>query len=146
MPLEDDIDGRILVVVIILGFPFVRFVSYVFGHLPPAGIRARIRTRRLIIPGYDQVLLVPLIGAVAGVALLLAANYLWGLPSWSAGLIIGAALFYNLTARPSFAEWHLTGHHRLATWASTAPRHSFDASFDNPGDYQPHRSPEAVSS
>ena len=91
-----------------------RLGVYVAGHHPPISLLGRLFTGRLIIPGYDRVLLAPAASLLAGLLLprILTAS---GVP-WSVTYPLGAgvALALALNLPPTLATWRLTGSHRLA--------------------------------
>jgi hypothetical protein len=91
-----------------------RLWIYLYGYVPPISVFGRIATGRLVIPGYDVVLVAPLtIGLVAGV-----------LPRTLSAIGIAPLIAYPLAASvvtwlalalpPRREDWQLTGHHRIA--------------------------------
>ena len=90
-----------------------RLVVYCMKHHPPISLLGRLATGRLIIPGYDKVL----VGPIAAVAVA------WALPrvmvtlGTPAAVFVGAAISVALAIvfgmGPSLRDWHLTGEHRL---------------------------------
>jgi len=91
----------------------VRLYVYLWYHRPPISILGRILALRWIIPGFDQVLGVPMLAVIAmvGVPWLIAMT---GLPiSIVMGMSLSLVLFICLAGPPSLQHWHLTGSHRI---------------------------------
>lgn len=86
---------------------------YVTGYAPPISLLGRIATFRWIIPGYDQVFLAPIVGALL-VAFGPQALAGIGLP-WEFGIaaLIGLLVIVALSMPPTLDQWRLTGHHRI---------------------------------
>jgi hypothetical protein len=90
-----------------------RFFIYVAGCWPPISLFGRIATRRLIIPGYDIVLLGPLAAAIVALVLPLTL-ILIGLPPVAAVPLATALTITLVIALPPKLEtWNYTGHHRI---------------------------------
>jgi hypothetical protein len=94
--------------------PLYRLLIYCQGCRWPISVWGRIGTFRLVIPGYDQILVGPVCSLLPGpMALLFYLNY--PIPgeicfSVSAGLTVLVALI----TPPWLRRWRLTGQHRLA--------------------------------
>lgn len=103
-----------------LGFLFVcvvvaviRLMTFVCLHRSPVGLWTRVRTGRLICPGFDVVFVVPLLILVSTAFFMMPPVInLLGVP-----LVIGIALpwswFLAATGKPTYEKFHLTGNHRL---------------------------------
>jgi hypothetical protein len=95
------------------GVALVRLVVYRFRHAPPLSLWARIVLHRLVIPGYDRMLLAPLTlaaTAIAGARLCLwAAVY----PPLAAAVMTTLVLTLAVILPPTRRNWQLTGQHRL---------------------------------
>jgi hypothetical protein len=103
--------GLIGVAVFILGL--VRLLAYVCGYMPPISILGRIRTGRLIIPGYDKVFLAPVIVIVTGMCLPAILGYL-GVGYWlSSELTVFLVLFEAMALPPKLKDWRLTAPCRI---------------------------------
>jgi hypothetical protein len=106
--------------VICVVFAFLRWIAYCGLYWPPISLWGRVRTGRLIIPGYDYVFITPLL--MCGVSLLLPRLLL---PHLSPAVVGGttaafaAALFFN--GGPTIRSWRLTGHHRLVAGGRREP-------------------------
>ena len=129
----ETIDRSILILLVI-GFSVARWLAYWFGYLPPVSLRGRLRTGRLIIPGYDRMLIPPIVNAIIGSAMLLVFEHLQWPPSVEASTLMTSLLAYNLLAGPSFAEWRLTGHHRITSIAPCDPRLNLAGPLSYPGE------------
>lgn len=92
----------------------MRIAIYVFGFVPPISLLGRLKTGRLIIPGYDVVLVGP--AAVAIVLYLLQAVARgWNMdPVFAMPVIATICCYLTLALPPSLETWQLTGHHRIA--------------------------------
>lgn len=90
----------------------IRLVIYSHGVAPPLSFWKRLFSGRLIIPGYDRVLVTPLAGVALSVAVP-AALYAARTPApiW-AGLTTFAVLAVLLNGGPVLRVWQLTGFHR----------------------------------
>lgn len=97
----------------------LRWWAYCGTYRPPLTLLGRIVTGRLIIPGYDYVMLAPAT-ALPLSALLPFGLAMIGLP-WPVILSITAAasVAVVLIAPPSMAVWQLTGTHRAVGTAAT---------------------------
>jgi hypothetical protein len=97
----------------------VRLLAYTAACHPPISIVGRLVTRRLVIPGYDQVFIAPLCIALTA-ALGLAVTHLIG-PAYYVVTIpcaLAAQFIVAFNMGPSFRHWHLTGHHRIVSLSS----------------------------
>ena len=86
----------------------LRMLVYVFSVRPPLSLVGRIWNRQYVLPGYDEVFLVPLLLAVLGpamsmVGLQLAVPLEWFLPITTASLLLLAT-----GIGPTLEEWQLT--------------------------------------
>ncbi len=93
--------------------PAIRLAVYCTNYRPPISFWGRLVTGRWIIPGYDQVLVGPLLALVWGFALgpICAALGLDLILSLSLSIALG--LFLCLGLGPSLRVWRLTGKHRI---------------------------------
>jgi hypothetical protein len=90
-----------------------RTLSYLVGHLPPISIAGRVVTRQWILPGYDKMLVAPLVALFATFALP-QVLLLFGLPTIVAfPLSLAATVWLCFGIRPTIVEWHYTGHFRI---------------------------------
>jgi hypothetical protein len=93
---------------------FSRLIAYCRQHWSPISLWGRLWTLRWIIPGYDKVLLAPLMLIVVNVftgitiARFGQASIPYALPISETMLLLVA-----LCSRPTLRQWHLTGRHRL---------------------------------
>lgn len=95
-----------------------RLICYGNGCAPPLSWTARILLRHPIIPGYDRMLVAPLLVSVGGVgaAMML---YAWNLyPPLFAGVMVSTLVALLLGLPPTLRNWQLTGQYRM--WQ---PRH-----------------------
>lgn len=98
----------------------IRFSTYAIGSEAPLGLRARWVTRRWIVPGYDQILVAPLVVFAA------AAGLPWALAKTvdSVALVAGVSgaivLLLALALPPTRARWLLTGHRHIPRLRSGA--------------------------
>ncbi len=98
--------------VLLLG-PSFRLIRYTIYHRPPISFLGRLATGRWIIPGYDRILVAPLLALAFGVALV-PICFQVGLDSLLAyPMAIGTFLFICLGMGPSLETWRLTGNHRI---------------------------------
>ncbi len=92
----------------------IRYSVYANSRLPPLGLLGRIATGKLIIPGYDVILLAPLVILGIGCALPIVAFMVFGL-SFPIGVFICVftVLVMALGMGPSLPSWILTGEYRM---------------------------------
>ena len=89
----------------------IRLTIYCANYKPPLTFLSRILRFRLVIPGYDQALVVPLAGAILAVALPLEL-YRSGFTSPAIAVsAIGPTLLLLFTGGPALRVWQLTGYH-----------------------------------
>lgn len=93
---------------------FIRFCAYAVGSDSPLGLRGRWVTGRWIIPGYDQILVAPLIVFVAGAALPSALAKVIPSVAVVCGVCAAVVLLLALALPPTRARWLLTGHRHMA--------------------------------
>jgi hypothetical protein len=89
------------------------FVYVYDGYVPPISFLGRMFTGRIIIPGFDKILLAP-----ACIVLVF-----WELPplllrlGWSESAMFGVTMGIGMTATlaigPALNHWRLTGSHRI---------------------------------
>jgi hypothetical protein len=82
-------------------------------RVPPISLAGRYATRRWIIPGYDKVLVAPLLTILSALAL---PSLLTGLgtgPAVAGAVALTCAMLSLLTVGPSLSGWLLTGEHRI---------------------------------
>lgn len=90
-----------------------RVMQYCACYWPPISLWGRIWTGRWIIPGYDTVLVAPILAAVAAVGVPLG---LWmlGVPiPILFPVSLAAVLSITLCLPPTLKDWQLTGAHRI---------------------------------
>lgn len=98
---------------VLLFAPLIRVAVYCEGYWQPISFWGRLMTGRWIIPGYDQVLVAPLLAlAIGSLFLALAASHELE-PSMTAAVVTAMTLFICLGLGPSLRAWRLTGHHRI---------------------------------
>ncbi len=96
----------------------LRFSRYFSYGAPPISLLGRIRTGRIVIPGYDKIFVAPLVILLASILaprVLLTTVY----PPLACALIGLAIFFPFLALPPSLARWRLTGTHRILRPANT---------------------------
>jgi hypothetical protein len=90
----------------------VRVAMYCSTVRAPFNVLARIGTGRFILPGFDQVLVTPILTVVTGV---LGAAVIRRSGSWYAlaeACIAGLLWLLLLGGKPTLRNWLLTGYHR----------------------------------
>lgn len=103
---------------LILVFAFLvaafRLVIYCNGVVPPFNFLGRIRSGRLIVPGFDKIFLAPLaVVAVAVVGgIIIKRSGPWY--PMAEALVVAAVWLVLCGAGPTLSGWVLTGYHRLA--------------------------------
>lgn len=104
-----------LAVAVVLVAAVVRTTVYLVDARPPFNILGRLRTGRIVVPGFDQVFLAPILaGSVATLADLVVRFSGDWFPMTEAG-VVGMCLCILLNTGPSLKTWMLTGQNRLAT-------------------------------
>lgn len=110
----DESGGYFVLFLFIVGTTFQRVCSYCNGYAPPLSLAGRLATGRLIIPGYDQVFLAPILALIVGSAA-------WKVPGWLGvnpifvtpfAFVLVWWIIYAMP--PSLKQWRLTGNHRIA--------------------------------
>ncbi|MEN8126772.1 MAG: hypothetical protein ABFR90_03095 [Planctomycetota bacterium] len=91
-----------------------RFGRYMLKYHPPISFFGRFRTGRLIIPGYDIVLVGPIAVLIAGIVMPLLLKKIDAPHHIAFELSTSIAIFLCLACPPSFEKWHYTGKHRIA--------------------------------
>ena len=90
-----------------------RFARYVHGHAPPLGLAGRVATRRLIVPRYDYILLVPLAIVATGAAAPVALHAVGAPVDLTIAGALTLVLAVVMTAGPTVNHWRLTAAFRL---------------------------------
>ncbi len=99
--------------VVLCLFPLGRLLWYCASYRPPISLWGRIRTGHWVIPGYDRVLVAPLLAWAAGTLLALVLHSVHvGVEVW-APVVIAFVLATVLGVGPGRREWQLTGQHRM---------------------------------
>jgi hypothetical protein len=97
-----------------------RLWIYVCGFVPPISIFGRLRTGKLILPGYDVVFLAPL-AVLATSSLIATLGQQLGLsPLLYMPVAAAVSVWCGLALPPRREDWQLTGHHRIAYKFSAA--------------------------
>lgn len=110
---REDFLLLILGAVMILA-PLFRLFTYANGYLPPISVLGRLAKFRWIIPGYDQIVVAPLLAFMAGSTLEVAGTLLGVDPLIGRPVAIAVILAMCLGLGPSLKTWRLTGNHRIA--------------------------------
>jgi hypothetical protein len=114
VPTAPIAQGIVVISGLLLGF--IRWATYASGYGAPITLRGRLATGRLIIPGYDKILVAPLCLLMAAVAWQEVSNRLGlGVPA-TIGAGVAVLLFLTATLPPALGEWKLTGHHHLRSF------------------------------
>jgi hypothetical protein len=108
--------GNSLVMFLYMGLlagVYTRLTTYLPGYLPPISLLGRLRTGRIIVPGYDQVFVAPLIAVI--VPALMNAYRPAGIPDdIFHPAAVAAGLLALLGMGPDLKVWRLTGNHRIS--------------------------------
>jgi hypothetical protein len=94
--------------------PLVRLGFYTTGYKPPISLWGRLATGRLLIHGYDQALVAPLLAAAMTCMIPLLG--LWGLQLDDRivfPVTVTVVLFILTAMGPDLKKWRLTGNHRI---------------------------------
>jgi hypothetical protein len=103
--------GLVIMFGTLLGF--IRWATYASGFGAPITLRGRLATGRLVIPGYDKIVVAPLCILAAAIAWPEVAGRLGlGVPA-TIGTGCGLLLFLVATLPPALGNWKLTGDHHL---------------------------------
>jgi hypothetical protein len=116
-------EAQSLVIALGMALGLGRWLMYAAGYASPLSLRGRLATGRIVIPGYDKILVAPFCILLAAIAWPEVANRLsLGLPA-TVGIGYGMLLLLVAKLPPAFGEWKLTGHHhhRVFSRAVTAP-------------------------
>ena len=123
-PIDEDLD---------LGMPFItplfficaaRIAIYCLRFHPPYGLFGRLSLGRLIIPGYDQVFVAPILCLAISLLLPPLLDSL-GLPlELIVGFTLLLGLWILLRVGPTLADWQHTGHHRMVAGNANKKTHT----------------------
>jgi hypothetical protein len=103
--------GMVVLFGLLLGF--IRWATYASGFGAPITLRGRLSTGRLVIPGYDKILVAPICILAAAIAWPEVAGRLGlGAPA-TIGTGYALLLFLVATLPPALGNWKLTGDHHL---------------------------------
>lgn len=116
-PPEEPVSLAVIALVVGCAFgglaALVRLMMYLGHCQTPLGLWARLLTGRLVIPGYDRVLLAPLATVLVAIATA-AATYRGGTAAELAVAVnVMAPLAAALFLPPSLADWRLTGGYKM---------------------------------
>ena len=100
----------------------MRFALYCGEYNWPISLRGRIRTGKLIIPGYDYVMIAPLCAALMGWTMPTLAIGAGATPAAALGLTMSLVMLVLLLGPPSLGHWQLTGNHRVVLTPSPKDR------------------------
>jgi hypothetical protein len=101
----------------------IRFVVYISGgHLPPISLLGRIATGRIMIPGFDKILLAPACGFALSIVTPIALSRLGLTGPVCLATTVGLVLAANLGLGPDLNAWRLTGAHRIRLSGPSEPR------------------------
>jgi hypothetical protein len=92
---------------------FSRLWIYLQWHRPPISLWGRLWTLRWIIPGFDTVLVAPLMASLAAIAVPVALRFAGVELEYSIPVSLSLVLWITLNTRPTLEEWVLTGNHRI---------------------------------
>jgi len=105
-------------VIAAIGVSVIRWLVYCGTYRPPLTLLGRILRMRLILPGYDQALVIPWITLLVGITVPFALNEV-GMPAAVVGIVsVGLTLMIALTGGPNLRVWQLTGYHRMTGGAA----------------------------
>ena len=93
---------------------FFRAGVYAAIYRPPISLLGRIFTGRLIIPGYDKILIAPIYILLAGTLLPFTLGVLGVSLTLTVEISFFMIFFLALSLPPSLREWRLTGAHRIS--------------------------------
>ncbi len=103
----------VLTALFLLGMALLRYVAFCRTYRPPIDSWGRIRTFRLIIPGYDVINIAPVIAVSCACLAMWCGWWLNVSPPLVVSLASIAGSYMILEGKPSFLKWRLTGHHRV---------------------------------
>jgi hypothetical protein len=98
--------------VVILGV-IIRVLIHLPGYRPPIGLAGRLATRRLLIPGYDEVFLAPFAALLLAAALPVALEVAGVSGPARYGLTMAAVVAVLIGVGPRVREWQLTAPCRI---------------------------------
>ncbi|HEV8061114.1 MAG TPA: hypothetical protein VGP68_14640 [Gemmataceae bacterium] len=113
--------SKILCLVVVGPVPFVRLMIYAVSYANPVGLQARWSTGQWLVPGYDRVLIIPLLALSVGIV---GSGILLRLPEWgvifTSPIIVALVIYISLSMGQDLREWQLTGKHTLRRGGSNA--------------------------
>ena len=111
---EGDTTGIVMISTGFLLFGVTgRLVLYCNGYVPPLSLLGRLAHGQLIIPGYDQVFVAPLLATLVILAARWAPGWIEVYPivAHPVGMVIAWWLLFGMG--PDLHAWRLTGNHRI---------------------------------
>jgi hypothetical protein len=96
-----------------IGAGVIRWLVYCGTYRPPLTLLGRIVRMRLILPGYDQALVIPWLTLLVGITVPITLNEVGGPPPVVGMMSVGLTLMIALTGGPNLRVWQLTGYHRM---------------------------------
>lgn len=108
-----EIEGMILLALLIGMLSLFRLVVYCNGHHAPISLFGRLTTGRLIIPKFDIVLVAPAVTCLVGWTILTMGTAMQWPASIVLSLMTAAVLSLVINLGPWRSRWRLVGAHRL---------------------------------
>jgi len=110
---ENPVDARGAFIVLLIVASLARLLIYVYQGAAPVSLIGRVATGRLVLPGYDKILIAPAIAALlALITPQLLIQFDFPGPSWK-GITVGLVASALFGIGPTLANWRLTGTHRI---------------------------------
>ncbi len=113
--------SKFLCLIVVAPIPALRLLIYAVSYANPVGLRARWATGQWLVPGYDRVLVIPLLAlsvGIVGFAFLLTVSE-WG-AIYTSPIIVALVVYMSLSMGQDLREWQLTGKHTLRRSGATA--------------------------
>ena len=107
--------GAMLLGMIAFCLAAFRVLIYCGKYHPPTNVFGRLRSGRIVLPGYDKVFVAPVLVICLAVVTPLALGRLGIPPAVWAGATAAAVFALLLCAGPNLRVWQLTGFHRVIT-------------------------------
>ena len=98
----------------------IRWGTYCSRYQPPISTWGRLWTGWWIIPGYDYVLIAPIVTTLVGIVVPMGLKAAGMEPPATVGATAAMVLVCALNLGPTLRTWQLTGHHRILIAPSSA--------------------------
>ena len=123
VPPKDFRDASFMLMALVPVAGLVRLVTYLNGYAPPLSLLGRLRTGRLLIPGFDVVFVAPLLMLAIQLTFVKLVERGFVFPIAVVSTLIAIGILIGLQFPPRLDAWRLTGNHRISPINATFAHH-----------------------